>query len=201
MEKVIIFDLGGVLIDWNPRYLYQSYFETPEAVEYFLTHICTMDWNEEQDGGRSIDEANNLLIAKYPEYKQEILAYYNEWTTMLNGPIQDTVDLLQSIKAQNRNVYALTNWSAETFPIAQERYPFLEWFDGILVSGQEGLKKPDEKIYKLLLDRYQLKAEDCLFIDDNLRNVKAAQNLGITSIHYAGPQQLKEELKKHNINS
>ncbi|MDF1696735.1 MAG: HAD family phosphatase [Saprospiraceae bacterium] len=200
MEKVIIFDLGGVLIDWDPRYLYTSYFETQEAMEFFLSEVCTMEWNEEQDGGRTIAEANAILIERYPEYKTEILAFYSEWTTMLRGAIPEIVDILQTIRKNYRQVYALTNWSAETFPIAISKYPFLEWFDGILVSGQEQLKKPDPKIYQLLLERYALDSNSCIFIDDNLRNVKAAELEGITSIHYKNPVQLKDQLSIHGIN-
>jgi len=199
MDKTIIFDLGGVLIDWDPRYLYRSYFETDEAMEYFLSKVCTMDWNEEQDGGRPIAEANRVLTNQFPEYTKEILAFYGEWEVMLNGEIKAMVDILKTIRSRFAQVYALTNWSAETFPIAQERYEFLSWFDGILVSGQEKLKKPDRKIYQLLLQRYALTAKDCIFIDDNLRNVKAAEREGIKSIHFKTPKLLKKQLSNHGI--
>lgn len=199
MNKTIVFDLGGVLIDWNPRYLYNSYFETKDAMEHFLSTICTMEWNEEQDGGRSIAEANEILIAKHPEYRTEILAFYGQWETMLNGAFEETVAILKSIRNNSDQVYALTNWSAETFPTAQKHFPFLEWFDGILVSGKENLKKPDPKIYRLLLKRYDLNPDNCIFIDDNLRNVKAAIKEGIPSIHYENPRQLKDQLTQHQI--
>jgi 2-haloacid dehalogenase len=199
MNKTIIFDLGGVLIDWNPRYLYTRYFETSEAIEHFLSQICTMEWNEEQDGGRPIKEANKLLIEKYPEYTKEILAYYGEWEDMLKGQIIDTVQILRGIRQSHDKVYALTNWSAETFPIALKHFNFLAWFDGILVSGQEKLKKPDPEIYKLLLKKYDLTAGNCLFIDDSARNVEAAIKEGIPSIQYKHPAQLKEQLFLHGI--
>ena len=199
MSKIIVFDLGGVLIDWNPRYLYSSYFETKESMEYFLSHVCTMDWNEEQDGGRLIKDANEILIKKHPEYSTEILAFYNEWETMLNGAIDETVAILKSLRSQYAQVYALTNWSAETYLVAHKKYPFLDWFDGILVSGKEKLKKPDPKIYQLLLERYNLDASICIFIDDNQRNVHAAEKEGITSILYQNPDQLKEQLNLHDI--
>jgi len=199
MNKIIIFDLGGVLIDWNPRYLYSSYFETNEAMEYFLTTICTMEWNEEQDGGRPISEANKILIDKYPQYTKEILAFYGEWEVMLKGSIAETVEILKTIRKNHDRVYALTNWSAETFPVAQRRFDFLSWFDGILVSGEENLKKPDPKIYNLILERYNLDASQCLFIDDNLRNVKAAIKEGISSIHYEDAAKLKQQLEHHGI--
>ncbi len=199
MNKTVIFDLGGVLIDWDPRYLYSTYFETQDAMEYFLSTICTMEWNEEQDGGRSIKEANEVLIHKHPEYFREILAYYNEWEMMLNGEIVETVEILKSIRRQHDRVYALTNWSVETFPIALKHFDFLGLFDGILVSGQEKLKKPDSKIYQLLLSKYNLNPSNCLFIDDNLRNVDAAIREGIESIQYQNPTQLKAQLKLQGI--
>jgi 2-haloacid dehalogenase len=139
------------------------------------------------------------LIAEYPEYSSEIFAYYNQWEIMLNGAIEDTVKILKSIRDQYSQVYALTNWSAETFPIAQRHYPFLDWFDGILVSGEEKLKKPDPKIYQLLLKRFNLDPSSCLFIDDNIRNVKAAEKEGISSIHYKNSGQLIEQLKSQDI--
>ena len=199
MKKTVIFDLGGVLIDWDPRYMYSSIFETKDAMEHFLATVCTSDWNEEQDGGRSIEEANKVLIEQFPEYTQEILAFYGRWEEMLNGVFEDTVDILRKICNQYPKVFALTNWSAETFPVALKRYEFLNWFEGVLVSGREKLKKPDPEIYKLLLSRYDLEADDCLFIDDNLRNVKAAIKTGIASIHYKNSAQLIEDLKQYDI--
>ena len=199
MKKTVIFDLGGVLIDWDPRYMYTSIFETRDAMEYFLATVCTSDWNEEQDGGRPIEEANKVLIEQFPEYTNEILAFYGRWEEMLNGVFEDTVDILRKICDQHPKVYALTNWSAETFPVALSKYDFLSWFEGILVSGRENLKKPDPRIYKLILSKFDLNADECLFIDDNLRNVKAAIQTGIESIHYKGATQLIEDLKQYDI--
>jgi len=199
MRKTIIFDLGGVLIDWNPKNVYKSYFETNEGMDYFLNNVCTLAWNEEQDGGRPIEEANEILLRQFPEYTKEILAFYGEWESMLNGAIESTVGILKSIRNQSDQVFALTNWSAETFPIAIKQFEFLGWFDGILVSGQEKLKKPDPKIYQLLLEKFDLHSKDCLFIDDNLRNVNAAINEGIESIKYENPVQLKDQLSLHGI--
>ena len=200
MNKTIVFDLGGVLIDWNPRYLFASYFETEDSMEYFLNNICTMEWNEEQDAGRSIQQANELLIHQFPEYTTEIEAYYAQWETMLGGQIDETVEILKHLREKHDNVYALTNWSAETFPVAKKRFSFLSWFDGILVSGEENLKKPDPKIYQLLIQRFDLKAENCLFIDDSQKNVDAAIKEGISSIRYTSPDQLKDQLNQHGIN-
>lgn len=198
--EAIIWDLGGVLIDWNPRYLYSKIFRSDHAMEYFLSYICTSEWNEEQDGGRSFQEGTELLIRYFPEYENEVRAFYARWTEMLGGDIIDTVNILKHIKLQKKyKQYALTNWSAESFPVALERYEFLQLFDGILVSGVEKLKKPDPAIYQLLLSRYGLNAGSVIFIDDNLRNVKAARNLGITSIHFTNPPTLIEELSNYKI--
>lgn len=196
----IIFDLGGVLIDWNPRYLYKKIFSDQEEMEYFLKEICTPDWNEEQDGGRSLAEATNMLLDKHPDYSEQIKAFYGRWTEMLGGPIEGTVEILKKLKAANTHrIYALTNWSAETFPVALERYDFLQLFEGILVSGTEKLKKPDPKIYELILERYKIKGEHALFIDDNLRNIKASIACGIQGIHFTTPAQLDLDLKTYKI--
>jgi len=201
-EKVttIIFDLGGVLINWDPKVLYRKIFETEAEVTTFLREVATMDWNEQQDGGRSLSDATALLISQYPQWTSEIEAYYTRWEEMLVGPIDGTVEILRQLKTEgNYRLLALTNWSAETFPIAQKRYDFLEWFEGILVSGQEKLKKPDPAIYQLILKRYKLKSEESIFIDDNLRNIEAARALGIQSIHFATPNRLIEQLSEVGV--
>jgi len=195
MIKNIIFDLGGVLVDWNPKYVYRTLFKTEEEVDWFLQNITTMEWNVEQDGGRSIAAANELLISQYPEHKENILAYYGRWTEMLGGPIQETVDILkQLVDSKKYRMLALTNWSAETFPVAIERYEFLSWFEGIVVSGTEKCKKPEPEIYKILIDRYQVNPTECIFIDDNKDNIKMAEELGIRGIHFISPQLLHEKL-------
>lgn len=159
-----------------------------------------MDWNEQQDAGRPIAEANEILIQQFPEHKENILAYYSRWEEMLTGPIKGTVDILTKlIKSNNFNVVALTNWSAETFPVALERYEFLHWFDGIVVSGVEKCKKPEEKIYNILLSRFDFSPFECLFIDDNKRNILAAEKLGIKGIHFLSPDQLHKDLANFNI--
>ncbi|MEM6378736.1 MAG: HAD family phosphatase, partial [Bacteroidota bacterium] len=187
----IIFDLGGVLIDWDPKRLYRKIFKSEEEINFFLENICTSNWNELQDGGRSIAEATKELVDLYPKYKMEIEAFYGRWEEMLGGVITDTLRLVQRIKVQHKYpLYALTNWSAETFPIAEERYDIFDLFDGILVSGKEKLKKPDPKIYQLLLSRYQLRPEKCMFIDDNLRNVQAAKTLKIHAIQFTNAEAL-----------
>jgi len=197
MNKIdtIIFDLGGVLIDWNPRYMYKKVFESEEKMEHFLQNICTMEWNEEQDAGRSFAEATSYLVNKYPEFKREIEAYYTRWEEMLNGPILETVNILQElVDSKKFKIVALTNWSAESFPIALEKYYFLHWFDGILVSGKEKMKKPDPKIFHLLFERYQISPQRAIFIDDNPANIKTAQNLGLKTIHFLDSADCKVQL-------
>ena len=193
--NTIIFDLGGVLIDWNPRKVYRTIFKTENEIDWFFENICTSDWNENQDAGYSISKATEELEAQYPEWEKEIRAFYGRWVEMLGGPIQETVDLFKELKQnQSLKFYALTNWSAETFPIAIERFEFLEWFDGILVSGEEKTRKPFPGFYQKLLDKYSIDSFKAIFIDDNLRNVKAGENLGIKGIHFTDPANLKMRL-------
>ncbi|WP_298732561.1 HAD family phosphatase [uncultured Chitinophaga sp.] len=198
--KTIIFDLGAVLIDWNPRYLYNKIFSTESETEHFLQHICTADWNEEQDAGRALAEATELLVSTHPQYEAQIRAYYGRWKEMLGGVIPGSVEILQQLKDSRRyKLYALTNWSNETFPIALVSYPFLQWFDGIVVSGREKMRKPYPSFYQLLLDRYGVNAREALFIDDNLRNVSGAEACGIESIHFTSPGQLKHILTEKAV--
>ncbi len=196
----VIWDLGGVLIDWNPSYLFDKMFKDEEKKNYFFSHICTSDWNEEQDAGRPIKEATSLLLDKYPDWKEYIEAYYSRWEEMLGGPIPGTVEILKELREKRTcKLYALTNWSAELFPVALDRYEFLHWFDGRVVSGEEKMRKPFPQFYNLLLKRFNIIPDEALFIDDNLRNVKAAREIGITSIRFESPQQLQSELKRLNI--
>ena len=202
MKKIknIIFDLGGVLIDWNPEYMYKKIIADDNERKDFLENICTMSWNEEQDGGRSIQEANDLLISLYPDKTDNILAFYQRWEEMLNGPIEGTVEVLRLLKSNNKhNIYALTNWSAETFPRALELFDFLHWFDGRIVSGEENTRKPFREIYELTLSRFNLDVSETIFIDDNIRNIKAAEECGIQSIHFQSPDLLINELKKLEV--
>ena len=196
----IIFDLGGVLIDWNPAYVFEKLIEDETKRAYFFENICTPDWNEEQDAGRSIKEANEILIAKHPEWQEHIEAYYGRWEEMLGGPIDETVEIFKQLKATGRyKFYALTNWSAELFPIALSRYDFLHWFDGRLVSGEEKMRKPFPEFFQLLLDRFNIKKEEALFIDDNLRNAEAAEKFGFETIRFISPAQLRDELTAKKV--
>ena len=194
--NTIIFDLGGVLIDWNPGYVFdENYFESKEQREFFFNNVCTADWNENQDAGYPIAKATEEKLAEFPEWKKPIRDFYGRWVDMLGGPIQETVDIFKELK-QNSDLkfYALTNWSAETFPVALERFDFLHWFDGRVVSGEEKMRKPFPEFYQLLLNRYDVRPEEALFIDDNLRNVIAAESLGIKSIYFKQHSQLKDDL-------
>ena len=196
----IIFDLGGVLIDWNPAYVFDKLLPEEEKRKHFFENVCTAEWNEEQDAGRTIKEANEIAIAQHPEWKEHIEAYYSRWEEMLGGPIEDTVEIFRQLKESgNYKFYALTNWSAELFPIALQRYDFLHWFDGRLVSGEEKMRKPFPEFYQLLLDRFNIKKEEAVFIDDNLRNVEAAQNFGIETIRFTTPSELKSALQERGV--
>ncbi len=198
MNKIetIIFDLGGVLIDWNPKYVYREIFNNDEEkVDWFLNTICTHSWNEEHDAGRLIEDGNKILIEKYPEHEVLIRTYYERWHEMLGGSIKEGVEILKKLKeANNHKLYALTNWSAETFPVALQRYDFLQYFEGIVVSGTEKTRKPFTKIYEIILERYQLNAENCVFIDDNLENIEVARVIGMKAIQFKNNQQLTNEL-------
>ncbi|HWV67732.1 HAD family phosphatase [Chitinophaga sp.] len=198
--NTIIFDLGAVLIDWNPRHLYRKIFSSEEEMETFLREVCTSDWNETQDEGRTLAEGTELLVNAFPHHEENIRAYYGRWNEMLGGEIEGTKNILHQLKQSGQyKLYALTNWSDETFPIAWAMYNSLHWFDGIVVSGREKMRKPAPAFFRLLLDRYNADASTSLFIDDNLRNVKAAREFGIDSILFEDPGQLKTALEKRSI--
>tara|TARA_R110002049_G_scaffold306635_1_gene505429 strand:- start:2932 stop:3549 length:618 start_codon:yes stop_codon:yes gene_type:complete len=197
----IIFDLGGVLIDWNPEYVFLDEFNGDrKKMQWFFDTICTSDWNENQDAGYPIAKATEELIKLHPEYADLIKIYYGRWVEMLGGAIEETVGILEKlIKTNNYKIVALTNWSNETFPIALERFEFLHWFEGIVVSGDEKTRKPFKDIYHITLNRFNITPEKAIFIDDNLRNVEAANALGIHGIHFKNPELLIQQLKNHNI--
>ena len=199
--KTIVFDLGGVLIDWNPEYVYLKEFRGDrEKMNWFFEEICTSEWNENQDAGYPLRKATEERVALFPAHERLIRMYYGEWEQMLGYELTGTVEILKKLhQSPNYSIYALTNWSGETFPVALQKFPFLSWFEGIVVSGDEKLKKPDPAIYQLLLERYHLKAADCVFIDDRADNVEAAVALGFEGIHFSNRKQLQNELFKLKI--
>lgn len=187
----IIFDFGGVLIDWNPRYLYAGMFDNADEMEYFLLEICTSEWNDHLDRGRSFESATLELCNEYPEYATPIRAYHHRWIEMIGGLIPGTAETLEKLYETGRyTLYGLTNWSAETLPLVKERYSFFSRLKGIVVSGEEGLSKPDPAIYRLLLSRFGLNPQQTLFIDDNVKNIEAASQQGIQTIQFTTNEQL-----------
>lgn len=194
-RRVVVFDLGGVLLDWDPRHLYRKLFAGDEAaMEGFLAEVCTVDWNERQDAGRPFAEAVAELAPKHGDKLHLIEAWCQRFGEMIPGALDGTVEIVGELKARDVPLYALTNWSSETFPAQRARFPFLDWFSGIVVSGDEGVIKPDERIFRILLDRYRLAADQSVFIDDNPKNAQAASALGIHGIHFRSPAQLRREL-------
>jgi len=189
----IVFDFGGVLVDWNPVYLYENVFEDKKEMENFLNHICTEKWNLEQDKGRTLAEGTAILQKQYPEYHAQIRLFYDQWETMLKNEIQENTKILYKLRGRYK-LYGLTNWSVETFPIALRRFAFFNLFDGIVVSGKEKMIKPEKEIFHLLLSRYNLIAKNSLFIDDNPHNIRAAKEIGFHTIHYHASINLEEEL-------
>ena len=195
MIKNIIFDFGGVLLDWNPRYLYKSYFNNDEEMEHFLADICNGEWNIRQDAGRPFAEAVKELQAKFPEYAEAIQMYDDDREKMLKCELPESIDLLKELKFMGYGIYGLTNWSAEKIGYAFANYSFFSLFDGIVVSGVEKVVKPDRKIYEILLERYSLKPGECVFIDDNQDNVDMAKVLGINAIRFDNIGNVKEHLE------
>ena len=194
-----VFDLGAVLIDWNPRYVFRSMFADEAAMEHFLDTVCTPAWNAEQDRGRTLADATAILVAEYPEHADLIEAYYDRWEEMVGEPIAGTVELTRQLKAAGVRLVALSNWSAETFPLARPRLEFLDDFEGVLVSGTVGLIKPDPAIYQLLIDRHAVDVRHSLFVDDSVRNVETAAELGFDAIHFRSPEQLGEQLRRRGL--
>ena len=198
--KNIIFDFGGVVMDWNPRYFFKDHFNDDEKMEHFLENIATDEWNAEQDCGRTLAEGTEILVAKHPEWEKEIRAYYDNWTTMLKSDIPRNVAVLRKLEHSKYELFGLTNWSAETFPYALENYDFFQIFDGkIVVSGTEKLIKPDPTIWQVLLERYTIKAEESVFIDDNAKNIEVAKSLGFICTHIKENTDLEKELRTSGV--
>lgn len=192
--STVVFDLGGVLVDWDPYVLYRKLLPSDDAIARFMAETRILEWNAEQDAGRPWDEAVAKHSAQFPEYASLIAAWHERWEETMLGPITGTVDLLRELRDGETPLYALTNWSHEKFPIARARFDFLSWFDGIVVSGEERVIKPDPRIYQVLFDRYDVDPSDAVFVDDSTANVDAAAELGMTALHFTGSAALRTDL-------
>jgi 2-haloacid dehalogenase len=197
-RPTLIFDLGGVLVDWNPRYLYGKLFRGDDAaMERFLVEVCSPEWNLAFDAGRSFAEGIEELAARHPEQRPLIEAYWSRWLEMVRGPIHGTVAILEELARQDVPLFALSNWSRETFALIRPlpEYAFLELFERIFLSAEMGLTKPDPRIFERMIDGLGRAPEACLFIDDNLANVGAARELAIPTHHFVSPATLADELR------
>lgn len=196
--NTVIFDLGGVLIDWNPEYVFLKEFRgNREKMNWFLNEICAWEWNVNQDAGYPLAKATEERVAMFPEYEELIRMYYGRWEEMLGYTHEDTLHILESlVNNDNYRVLALTNWSGETFPKALEKFDWLQWFEGILVSGNEGMRKPHREIYELMLNRYGINPAQAVFIDDSIKNVKGCEEVGITGIHFTNAERLQASLSE-----
>ena len=201
MEKpqLIVFDLGGVLVDWNPRYLYRQLFNDEAAMERFLAEICSPEWNAQQDGVRTFAAGTAELVARHPEQRELIEAYFQRWPEMVSDAVGGTVDILRELLATGQRVCALSNWSAETYPHAYARFDFLQQFEFAVISGQIGLMKPQREIFDYVLAKAGVRAEQCLFIDDAPGNVQAARSFGWQAIQFTTPEALRAELTRRGL--
>jgi 2-haloacid dehalogenase len=192
----VVFDLGGVLIDWNPRHLYRQLFAGDEAaMERFLAEVTTQEWNAQQDAGRTWRDAVDALVAIHPDWRDLIVAYDERWPEMLAGSIDGTVEILADLRREGVRLVALSNWSAEKFPIARQQYEFLGWFETIVVSGEVGMAKPDPRIFRHLLERTGLAPASTVFVDDSPANVAVAAELGMTALLFRDPPRLRRDLR------
>lgn len=198
-SPTVVFDVGNVLLRWDPLHLYRTLIPDETRLRWFLENVCTAAWNVEQDRGRSWEEAVALLVEKHPEWRSEIEAYDRRWHETLPGVIEDSVAVLRDLKAGGEKVYAITNFSREKWAECLIRFPFLQSFDGVVVSAHERLIKPDPAIYRVLLARYGLKPEDCIFIDDSAHNIAAARGVGMQAVHFVEPIDLRAELVSRGV--
>jgi len=195
--KAIIFDFGNVLLEWNPRYVYQRYFpDDPEAMELFLKEVDFMNWNLQQDKGRPFVEGVAILSEKFPHYAQLIQAYHENWTDSIGAAYDGTIEILKQLKQAGYPLYGLSNWSAETFPFAREKYDFFDLFDDFVLSGEVGHVKPDPEIFHIILEKIGKPAEECLFIDDALTNINQAQKMRFATIHFQSSEHLAGALRE-----
>jgi 2-haloacid dehalogenase len=198
--NTVLFDLGGVLIDWNPRYLYRPLFDGDNAaMEQFLARVCPPEWNHQMDAGKPFAEAVAERQQLYPEHTALIALWKDGWQRMLREEIADTVQILSELRGRGTQLFALTNWSAETFPVARARFPFLAWFQDIVVSGEVKLAKPDPRIFELTIRRTGLDPSDTLFIDDSAPNVEAARAVGLHAEHFTGAARLRSVLQQMRL--
>jgi 2-haloacid dehalogenase len=193
-RAAVVFDLGGVLIDWNPRHLYRKLFQHEAEMEDFLANVCTEQWNLQQDAGRSFTEACAALKLEHPDRAEMIDAWFERFDEMMAGPIAGTVDILAELREREVPVYALSNWSTETFPFAQRRFEFLQWFRTIFLSAEVRLVKPDPQIFKYFCEKFALSPEQIIYIDDLQHNVEAANRIGMHAIRFTDPVSLRQEL-------
>jgi 2-haloacid dehalogenase len=197
--RAVVFDLGGVLLDWNPRYLYRKLFDDEAEMERFLAEVCTMEWHHAHDLGVPPEQTIPPLVEAHPEFADMIRAWPRRSEEMLAGPIDGSVEILRELKGAGVPCYALTNMERETYPGRCERYPFLRWFDGTVVSGLEGVAKPDPRVFELLLQRFHLTPGRTLFIDDSPKNVAAARDAGLRAIEFDSPARLREQLEEAGL--
>jgi len=199
-KTTIIFDIGGVLVDWNPRHLYRKMFDGEEAkVDRFLSTVCTFDWNEKMDAGYPFAKAIEERAAAFPEYEAEIRAYQERWEEMIGGDFPGTVEIVAALREQGYPLFLLSNWFVETYPLIYNQFEVLHWFEDVILSGAVKVAKPDPAIYHATLNRVQREAEDCLFIDDSEKNIRAASELGFQTILFTSPEQLRKELSNKGL--
>lgn len=192
MIKNIIFDFGCVLINWSQHNLYDTYFGSKEKTDWFIDNICTWEWNNQTDVGKTFASSVEEKIAEFPEWEKEIRMYWERWEDMIGGAVEGMQDWICELKKTGYKVYGLSNWSAETFPLVKEKFPVFKMMDGIVISGEELIAKPDYRIYQILLNRYNLQANECVFVDDRQSNIDAAKELGIHGITFANCEQAKK---------
>ena len=199
-DLALIFDFGGVLVDWDPRHLYRKLFRGDEAaMERFLEEVHFAEWNLQQDAGRPFAQAVDALCAEFPQYCELIRAYDTRWEESIKSPIEDSVKILYTLKELGCSLHGLSNWSVEKFELARHKYEFFDWFETILISGEVGINKPDPRIFQIMLERVQRQPTDCLLIDDSLRNIETAYHMRFHTIHFRSPEQLRTELETRGI--
>ncbi len=197
--QAVIFDFGGVLVEWNPHKLYSRYFDQPHEIDRFLGEINFVEWNVQQDKGRPFAQAVAELSRKFPQHEHLIRAYHEYWEDSVVGPIDGSVAILKKLKQLGYSLYGLSNWSAETFPLVRSKYSFFDYFDGIVISGEAKMIKPDAEIFYHLLSKFNLNAGECLFIDDSPANINTAQRIGLSTLRFESPSKLESELIKLDV--